>query len=112
MSAAALQSEVTMTPFGGAGLSWPDSQRLRILRQMPSPFPRMTPQTGDHILSKRQSALADAANEWVKTILKSAPARRSQASVLDMPPLDLGRVLRPMNGRDDLLEEMLDDTRF
>ena len=31
---------------------------------------------------------------------------------MDMPPLDLGRVLRPMNGRSDLLEEMLDDTRF
>lgn len=101
-----------MTPFGGAGLSWPDSQRLRILRQVSSPFPRMIPQMGGQILSKRQSALADAANEWVRTILKSAPARRSQTSVLDMPPLNLGRVLRPMNGQDDLLEEMLDDTRF
>ena len=37
---------------------------------------------------------------------------KPKLSVLDMPPLNLGRVLRPLDRRDDLLEEMLDDTRF
>jgi hypothetical protein len=112
MSTAVLQSEIMMTHFGGVGLPWPDPDRRRILLQTPSAFPRMSPQAGRQIPSNRQPALADIAKDWVATILQSAPAHRSQTSVIDMPPLDLGRVLRPMNGRDDLLEEMLDDTRF
>ena len=112
MSTAVLQSEITMTHFGGVGLPWPDPHRQRILLQTSSAVPRLIPQTGRQIPSNRQPALVDIAKDWVTTILQSAPARRSQTSVLDMPPLDLGRVLRPMNGRDDLLEEMLDDARF
>lgn len=33
---------------------------------------------------------------------------RRQGSVRDLPPLDLGEVLRPLTRDDDLLEEMLD----
>ncbi len=40
--------------------------------------------------------------------MKKSPARRS---ALDLPPLRLGRVLQPLNGEEDLLEEMLDDAR-
>ncbi len=44
-------------------------------------------------------------------------ARRRQAggvrrSPLDLPPLRLGEVLRPLSAEDDLLAEMLDDARF
>jgi hypothetical protein len=36
---------------------------------------------------------------------------RTRRSALDLPPLNLGRVLKPLNNEDDLLEEMLDDAR-
>ncbi len=44
-------------------------------------------------------------------------ARRRQAggvrrSALDLPPLRLGKVLRPLSAEDDLLAEMLHDARF
>ena len=32
-------------------------------------------------------------------------------SAFDLPPLHLGKVLRPLSAEDDLLGEMLDDTR-
>ncbi len=35
-----------------------------------------------------------------------------QVSALDLPPLNLGVMLRPLTADDDLLDEMLDDTRF
>jgi hypothetical protein len=43
-------------------------------------------------------------------------ARRRQAggarrSALDLPPLQLGKVLRPLSVEDDLLGEMLNDAR-
>lgn len=45
-----------------------------------------------------------------------AARRRKQTaagkSALDLPPLNLGEVLRPLDPADDLLGEMLDDTRF
>ena len=34
-----------------------------------------------------------------------------QRSALDLPPLKLGKVLKPLSVEDDLLEEMLDDSR-
>jgi hypothetical protein len=113
MTALALQP--TLDPkepsFGGTGLFWPDLRRNRIL-QGPSPFPRAISQAGGQISASAQPALVDLAKEWVATILKTGPASRSQMSVFDMPPLNLGRVLRPMAEWDDLLQEMLDDTRF
>lgn len=36
---------------------------------------------------------------------------KKQRSALDLPPLKLGKVLKPLSAEDDLLEEMLDDTR-
>lgn len=36
----------------------------------------------------------------------------STMSAFDLPPLNLGRVLRPLGREDDLLGEMLDDARF
>jgi hypothetical protein len=38
--------------------------------------------------------------------------RPNGASALDLPPLQLGEVLRPLAPADDLLGEMLDDVRF
>jgi hypothetical protein len=40
----------------------------------------------------------------------SRPAKR--ISVQDMPPLQIGRMIRPLSPDDDLLGEMLDETRF
>ena len=34
-----------------------------------------------------------------------------QRSALDLPPLHLGRMLAPLTAADDLLEEMLNDSR-
>ena len=38
--------------------------------------------------------------------------RPEARSAFDLPPLDLGVQLRPLTPDDDLLGEMLDDTRF
>ena len=37
--------------------------------------------------------------------------RRSKPSALDLPPLRLGAVLKPLTVDDDLMEEMLNDNR-
>ena len=37
--------------------------------------------------------------------------RQSRPSAFDLPPLRLGTVLEPLGPDDDLLEEMMDDTR-
>lgn len=36
---------------------------------------------------------------------------KKQPSAFDLPPLQLGRVLLPLGAEDDLLEEMLSDSR-
>lgn len=38
--------------------------------------------------------------------------RQGQHSVLDIPTVNLGTILRPLNSDDDLLEEMLEDRRI
>ena len=45
----------------------------------------------------------------IRTLRNRKPKR--QHSALDLPPLKLGKVLKPLSNEDDLLEEMLDDTR-
>jgi hypothetical protein len=113
MSALVLQPPLNQKepPFGGTGLFWPDSPRNGPL-QGPSAFPRGISQGRVQIPSSGQPALVELAREWVATILRASPVARPQTSVFDMPPLNLGRVLRPMTERDNLLQEMLDDTRF
>ncbi|MCB1227319.1 MAG: hypothetical protein KDK99_15985 [Verrucomicrobiales bacterium] len=37
--------------------------------------------------------------------------RKTRPSALDLPPLTLGKVLRPLDADDDLLEEMIHDAR-
>jgi hypothetical protein len=57
-------------------------------------------------------ALVEIGRDWVGLVLKPRSPRPQPASIFDMAPLDLGRVLREPSEDDDLLEEMLDDTRF
>ena len=48
-------------------------------------------------------------------VVRAARRQRAQGtrvSALDLPPLRLGEVLHPLSAEDDLLGEMLDDTRF
>jgi hypothetical protein len=113
MSALVLQPSLDPKepPFGGTALFWPDSRRSRILQE-PSAFPRAISQVRARIPSGAQPALVEFARDWVAIILRADQIPHSQTSVFDMPPLNLGRVLRPMTERDDLLQEMLDDTRF
>lgn len=40
--------------------------------------------------------------------LRRTPLKRS---ALDLPPLRMGKMLKPLSAEDDLLEEMLNDTR-
>lgn len=45
----------------------------------------------------------------IRTIrLRRTPPKRS---ALDLPPLRVGKLLKPLSAEDDLLEEMLNDTR-
>ena len=56
-------------------------------------------------------------NDREKTIARVLPPAgtpghtAAQRSALDLPPLQLGRILKPLTAGDDLLEEMLDDSR-
>lgn len=43
--------------------------------------------------------------------LRLRRSREQQRSAFDLPPLRLGTVRMPLNAEDDLLEEMLNDTR-
>lgn len=49
----------------------------------------------------------------LERLIHSLRTRRSrkQRSALDLPPLQLGKVLKPLGAEDDLLEEMLNDHR-
>jgi hypothetical protein len=49
----------------------------------------------------------------LERLIHSLRVRRSktQLSAFDLEPLDLGKVLKPLSAEDDLLEEMLDDSR-
>ena len=49
-----------------------------------------------------------AALERAVRIMRKRKAVAQNPSALDLPPLDLGTVLRPLTRDDDLLEEMLD----
>lgn len=51
----------------------------------------------------------------LEQVVRAARQQRAQGtrqSALDLPPLQLGEVLRPLHEEDDLLGEMLDDARF
>jgi hypothetical protein len=99
-------------PFGGSSLLRQQPPSDRLLLQMPSTFPWLARQIPGRAPSSTQPALVESAREWVKIVLKTSPTHKTHKSVFDMPPLNLGRVLRPVDAWDDLLQEMLDDTRF
>lgn len=61
------------------------------------------------ILSSSRESLAESAREWVKTALSRRHVH-SRRSALDLPPLQLGKILQPLE-YGDLLDEMLDDAR-
>jgi hypothetical protein len=98
--------------FGGAGLRWPTARGEQFSLQMSSHFSWGGWEARGAMLPSLQPALVEVSRDWVAMVLKTTRKPKKQKSVLDMPPLDLGRVLRPVNGEDDLLQEMLDDTRF
>lgn len=49
----------------------------------------------------------------LERLIHSLRVRKSkkQRSAFDLPPLQLGKVLKPLSAEDDLLEEMLNDDR-
>ena len=97
--------------FGGIGLQWPTPQGEQFLLQMPLGFSWARPDIKGQ-MSQNIRPLVDLSRDWVAMVLKTNRTPKKQKSVLDMPPLNLGRVLRSVDARDDLLEEMLDDARF
>jgi hypothetical protein len=50
---------------------------------------------------------------YLERLVHSLRVRKAnqQRSALDLPPLKLGKVLKPLSTEDDLLEEMLHDSR-
>ncbi len=44
--------------------------------------------------------------------VQRAKDKSNTGSTLDLPPLKIGPMVRPLSPDDDLLSEMLDDTRF
>jgi hypothetical protein len=62
----------------------------------------------DYARQKGQSA-EDLVREVVETLnFTSSQQPGTRTSALALKPLDLGKILRPLNGNDDLLGEMLD----
>jgi hypothetical protein len=48
----------------------------------------------------------------LREYLQTPPLVPGRGSIFDLPPLNLGRMLRSLDADDDLLSEMLDDARF
>jgi hypothetical protein len=50
---------------------------------------------------------------YLERLIHSLRTRKAKKnlSALDLPPLKLGKVLKPLSAEDDLLEEMLNDSR-
>ena len=63
-------------------------------------------------LRQNQPALVELGGDWISVVLAPRSNQNQRTSILDMPPLNLGRVYRPLSSRGDLLEEMLGDARF
>lgn len=99
--------------FGGGRLSAPSHDRRSVILQSPPMAIGPEYAQGWDVSLAAGGALADSAREWVRIVLKSKRNRASaKKSIMDLPPLDLGEVLYPVSGDEDLLNEMLDDTRF
>ena len=97
--------------FGGAALRWPSPKGDVLLLERLSHSLAGGDFRGGMLL-KLQPALVDVSREWVAVVLKTSHKATKRKSVFDMPPLNLGRILHSADVRDDLLEDMLDDTRF
>lgn len=82
---------------------------------------RSLPETGADIILVRMSRLAEveavvpqfslgelAELEQVVRKARMAKMKGSSGSALDLPPLDLGRVLKPLGTRDEWYDEMLE----
>jgi len=49
---------------------------------------------------------------WLTERLAKQPVKSMHShSVLDIPPVSLGKIIHPLDGNDDLLGEMLEDRR-
>lgn len=86
------------------GFEQTDQQLIRGAIGWPVPFGIPRP-----ISPMSENSLVDSARDWVQSVMSR---RHARSSALDLRPLDLGEVLHPLNAEDDLLGEMLDDTRF
>jgi hypothetical protein len=58
------------------------------------------------------SLAASPEAERLREYLQTPPLVTGRGSIFDLPPLNLGRMLRSLDADDDLLSEMLDDARF
>ena len=74
-------------------------QAMSTLAEIEAAIPQLSPEE----LSELESAVR---------AVRRRKQKASGRSALDLAPLQLGKVLRPLGPDDDLLGEMLDDTRF
>jgi hypothetical protein len=100
--------------FGASGLGLSPSVRQSgaLIRQMPAIAISTALAARGLMLQQNQPALVELGGDWIRVVLAQKPNIRHAVSVFDMPPLDLGRVYRPLSSRSDLMEEMLGDARF
>ncbi len=103
-----------MPRFGTSGLGpWPSARRRRaLIVQMPWIASSTASAARGLMVEENQPALVELGGDWMRTVLAHTSNLNQRGSIFDMPPLDLGRVYRPLSSRGELLEEMLGDARF
>jgi hypothetical protein len=103
-----------MPRFGASGLgALPSSQqRSALIVQMPAIAISTALAARGLMVQGNQPALVELGGDWIRVVLAHKSNRNQQVSIFDRPPLNLGRVYRPLSSRGDLLEEMLGDARF
>jgi hypothetical protein len=100
--------------FGGSELKLLSTvqQSSALILQMPA-IARSTAIAARSLgFQENEPAFLGLPREWIRIVRDQGSTRRTPVSVFDMPPLNLGSVLRPLTGRADFLDEMMDDTRL
>jgi hypothetical protein len=104
-----------MRRFGASGLApWPGSRRSSsaLVVQMPAIAISTALAARSLLVQENQPALVELGGDWIRVVLAHKSDLNQRSSIFDMPPLNLGRVYRPLSSRGELLEEMLGDARF
>ena len=103
-----------MPRFGASDVGPWRSARLSsaLITQMPAIAISTALAARGLMVRENEPSLVELGGDWIRIVLSHKSSLNKRISIFDRPPLNLGRVYRPLSSRGDLLDEMLGDARF